>query len=209
MRLRKKHWAIPEMRERPFVLFETEDLKGNWKREFGNNNDIHVEIGCGKGDFVVEIARRNPETNYVGIEVETNALVYATRKIEEAELKNVRIIPMDAKDIDEVFEEGEASKIYINFCNPWPKNRHHKRRLTYPSFLKRYKKILRKDSLLVLKTDDQDFFTDSLKYAKDEDLEILEKTRDLPRDYLGNIVTEYESKWRSIDKPICMAVFKF
>lgn len=209
MRLRKKHWAIPEMKENPLVFFEAKEYKGKWNEEFSNQNPIHIEIGAGKGQFIKELAIRNKDINYVIIEQDTNAFVYACRKIKEEELNNVRALPIDAMQISEYFEEDEIEKIYINFCNPWPKNRHHKRRLTHARFLAQYKKILKQGSLIELKTDDRPFYEDSLEYFKENGFEEIICEFDMQlEDYPNNIVTEYEAKWRSRNIPICYGVFK-
>lgn len=210
MRLRKKHWAIPEMMENKYVIFNGKEYKGKWKEEFGNDNPIHIEIGSGRGSFMHELSKRNPDINYIMIEVESNAFVYATRKFVDEDITNVRALPINAETISEYFTEGEVSRIYINFCNPWPKNRHHKRRLTHPRFISEYKKILCKNSELHLKTDDLDFFNDTLEYVEEMGLEILEHTFDLKQEeYPDNIITEYETKWRSRNIPIKYGKFKF
>ncbi|CDZ74487.1 tRNA (guanine-N(7)-)-methyltransferase [Peptoniphilus sp. ING2-D1G] len=210
MRLRKKHFAIPEMKENPYVYFDGYKYKSRWQEVFGNEKEIHMEIGSGKGQFITEIAMRNKNTNYIGIDMETNALVYASRKIEEAEVDNVRLLPLRAEKLQDYFDEEEISKIYINFCNPWPKNRQHKRRLTHPKFLEMYKKFLKPDSILELKTDDLNFFKDTLEYADICELETLVREFDMKlEDYPHNIITEYENKWRSRGIPIKYAVFKF
>lgn len=209
MRLRKKHFAIPEMRENPYVYFETDGIKDKWQEIFGNDNEIRVELGAGKGDFLVEMAKRNPDVNFVAFDKETNAFIYAARKIKENELKNVRAVSQDIEKIDEVFNEDSVSTIYINFCNPWPKPRHEKRRLTYPLFLKKYKKFLKVGGKVYLKVDDLDLFDASLNYFLENGFEILFKTYDMKlEDFPENIVTEYERKWRSINKPILYAEFK-
>ena len=209
MRLRKKHWAIPEMQENPYVYFEAKDYKGKWSEVFGNDNDIYIEIGAGKGAFIQELARRNKDINYVIIEKESNAFVYATRKVQEDELENVRALPIDAETLLDYFDEDEISGIYINFCNPWPKPRHHKRRLTYPKFLAIYEKILKNGSRIEMKTDDQDLFEATLEYMDESKFNIVKADRDMKlENYPENIVTEYESKWRSQNIPICYGVFQ-
>ncbi|EFI41380.1 tRNA (guanosine(46)-N7)-methyltransferase TrmB [Peptoniphilus sp. oral taxon 386] len=209
MRLRKKHWAIPEMKENPYVYFDAAEYKGKWKEVFENSNKIHIEIGAGKGAFIQELARRNKNINYVIIEQESNAFVYATRKIIEEKLENVRALPINAEKINEYFDKEEIDRIYINFCNPWPKLRHQKRRLTHPRFLVQYREILKKDAEVHFKTDDLDLFNDSLKYFEDNKFKIMECTRNMKlEDYPENIVTEYENKWRSKNIPICYGVFR-
>lgn len=118
MRLRKKWWAVPEMKENEQVIFDAQNLKGKWNEEFKNNNPINLELGCGKGKFISEIAERNKDINYCILDLDTNAIVYATRKIRDLELLNVRAIPTNIEKIDEFFNEKSISRIYINFCNP-------------------------------------------------------------------------------------------
>lgn len=209
MRLRKKHFAIPEMRENPYVIFDPVHLKGKWSEEFKNDNDIYLELGAGKGQFIKELAKRTPKTNYIIIDRESNAFVYATRKIKEEELSNVRCIPYDVDNIAEIVGEGEIKGIYINFCNPWPKERHKKRRLTHPRLLKIYKKLLQPGGKIYFKTDDRDLFEDSLKYFEDEGFEIIKSDFNMKlSEYPDNIVTEYEHKFRTLNMPIHYGEFK-
>lgn len=199
MRLRKKWWAVPEMKENPLVIFDAENYKEKWNEEFKNNNEIYLELGCGKGKFISEIALKNKDKNFCILDLDTNAIVYATRKIRDLELLNVRAIPINIEKIDEIFNENTISKIFINFCNPWPKKRHHKRRLTHPNFLKKYIKILKENSKIYFKTDDDDLFRDSIEYLEENGFEIILKTYDLSNfDYNENIKTEYEEKFTSL-----------
>ncbi|WP_455256797.1 tRNA (guanosine(46)-N7)-methyltransferase TrmB [Peptoniphilus asaccharolyticus] len=210
MRLRKKHWAIPEMEQNPYIFFEPEEYKGKWKNVFGNENSIALEIGSGKGSFIMQMSKREPNTNFIGIEMETNAFVYAARKLADEECFNARGISINAEKVEEIFDKDEVERIYINFCNPWPKKRHHKRRLTHTRFLEKYKNILKKGSEIILKTDDRPFFEDSIEYFKEAGFELLVCTFDMKlEDYPENIVTEYESKWRSRNIPICHLVAKY
>ncbi|MDO5715186.1 MAG: tRNA (guanosine(46)-N7)-methyltransferase TrmB [Tissierellia bacterium] len=210
MRLRKKHWAIPEMKENSYVFFDGQRYKGKWDEVFQNGNPIILEIGAGKGKFTTELAKEHPELNFIMVEFEPNAFVYATRKILEKELNNVRALPIHAENLLEYFEKDEISKIYINFCNPWPKNRHKKRRLTYPDYLKRYEQILKPEGLLELRTDDRPFFEDSLDYFEKSSWEKIKSSFDTRvEDYGDPIITEYETKWRAMNLPICYGVFKY
>ena len=133
------------------------DLKGKWNTEFNNNNDIEIEIGMGKGDFLIHKALDNPNINYIGIEKYDSILVYVKRKLDDIKLDNLRIINIDAVNLCDVFS-NEVSKIYLNFSDPWPKKRHTKRRLTYKKFLDIYSKIFKNDFVIELKTDNDDFF---------------------------------------------------
>lgn len=194
MRLRFKPNAIPEMKENDKIYFYPKDMRGKWSTVFDNDNPIYLEIGAGKGDFIIEMAKRNPHINFIALEMNTNAFVLTSRKIEEEELKNVIGLVDYAEDLEEAFGNGEIDHIYINFSTPWPKTKHHKRRLSHPRFLEIYKKIMVDGGVIEQKTDDRPFFDDSLKYFKDFGMEILEYNYDLKEE--DSIVTEYERKWR-------------
>ncbi|KGM99844.1 tRNA (guanosine(46)-N7)-methyltransferase TrmB [Clostridium botulinum] len=200
MRLRKKWWARPELDESPFFksLDEARELKGNWKNEFKNDNEIYLELGCGRGGFAVQLARKFSDKNLISIDLKDEVLVYTLRNIVSAELTNVRVIAMNIGMISEIFDENEISRIYINFCNPWPKDRHNKRRLTHTRFLTEYKKFIKPGTEVHFKTDDLDLFNDSLVYFEESGFDILYKTYDLHNsDYASeNLMTEYESKFK-------------
>lgn len=207
MRLRYKPNAIPEMKENDRIFFYPRDMKGKWQEVFYNDNPIHLEIGAGKGDFIIEKAKSHPDINFIALEMNTNAFVIASRKIKEEELKNVIGLIDYGEELTEAFGEDEIDHIYINFSTPWPKTKHHKRRLSHPRFLERYQKIIKNEGIIEQKTDDLDFFKDSLKYYEDFGLEILESNYNLPEE--KSIVTEYERKWRERKKPIYYAKAKF
>lgn len=207
MRLRFKPNAIPEMKENDRIFFYPRDMKGKWHEVFGNDHPIYLEIGAGKGDFIIEKAKQNPEINFIALEMNTNAFVIASRKIVEEELTNVIGLVDYAEELTDTFNEGEIDHIYINFSTPWPKTKHHKRRLSHERFLERYKKIIKNQGIIEQKTDDLPFFEDSLKYYEDFGLEILEAEYALPEE--KSIVTEYEKKWRERNKPIYYAKAKF
>ncbi|MCD3217783.1 tRNA (guanosine(46)-N7)-methyltransferase TrmB [Clostridium botulinum C] len=200
MRLRKKWWARPELEESAFFksLDEARELKGNWKNEFKNENEIYLELGCGRGGFAVQLAEKFNDKNLISIDLKDEVLVYTLRNIEKAELTNVRIIAMNIGMISEIFDENEISRIYINFCNPWPKDRHNKRRLTHTRFLTEYKKFIKPGTEIHFKTDDLNLFNDSLLYFEESGFDILYKTYDLHNsDYAKeNLMTEYESKFK-------------
>lgn len=207
MRLRYKPNAIPEMKENDRIFFYPRDMKEKWQEVFDNDNPIHLEIGAGKGDFIIEKAKSHPDINFIALEMNTNAFVIASRKIKEEELKNVIGLIDYGEELTEAFGEDEIDYIYINFSTPWPKTKHHKRRLSHPRFLERYQKIIKNEGIIEQKTDDLDFFKDSLKYYEDFGLEILQSNYDLPEE--ESIVTEYERKWRERKKPIYYAKAKF
>ncbi|URZ17301.1 tRNA (guanosine(46)-N7)-methyltransferase TrmB [Clostridium felsineum] len=196
MRLRKKWWARPYMEENPLCIVEPREYKGRWKEAFNNNNEIYLELGCGRGDFVTNIAQKNPEKNYVAIDLKDEVIAIALKKITESEVENIRISPLQIAFINEVFDKDEIGRIYINFCNPWPKDRHKKRRLTHTRFLTKYKGFLKPNSQIWFKTDDDELFVESLDYFKECGFEIEFMTYDLHKSgFDKNIVTEYESKF--------------
>ncbi|MBW9157052.1 tRNA (guanosine(46)-N7)-methyltransferase TrmB [Clostridium tagluense] len=205
MRLRKKYWARPELESSHIVVTDHYVYKGKWNDEFKNTNEIHLELGCGKGGFISERSKQNPNINFVGIDLKDEVLVFALRKVIEvrevkgAEDLNVRLMPLNIMLIDDVFEKDEISRIYINFCNPWPKERHNKRRLTHTKCLTNYKKFLKTGSEVWFKTDDTELFEDSVEYFKECGFEILFSTYDLHNsDFKENVVTEYEAKFASL-----------
>lgn len=207
MRLRHKPHAIPKMQESDYIIFEAKDHKGKWQEIFKNENEIELEIGAGKGDFIVNKAERNPDVNYLALEMNTNAFVSACEKIEEEELTNVFGIVGKAEELLDMFEDNEISKIYLNFSTPWPKKRHNKRRLSHENFLKLYEKICKPEAELELKTDNEEFFDASLLYMEDFDMKILEVDRNLSEE--NSIVTEYERKFRNKNMPIFYLKAKF
>ena len=207
MRLRYKPNAIPEMRENNKIYFDASVNKGKWKEIFETDNPIHLEIGAGKGDFVTQMANLHKDINYIALEMNTNAFVVASRKMLDEDMKNVRGIIGNAENLEEFFDKGEIDKIYLNFSTPWPKKRHHKRRLSHKRFLDRYKKIISDGADLELKTDNEDFFDASCLYFEDFGMEIEEVDRDL--DINKSVVTEYEAKFRKRDMPIYFVSAKF
>lgn len=201
MRLRKKWWARPELEESKFFISRPAELKGKWREEFGNDNPIHLELGCGKGSFLKQKCDLNPDINYIAVDLKEEVLVFALRKIKEAEnnVSNARIVFLNINYIADLFDKDEIDKIYINFCNPWPKDRHNKRRLTHPRFLTEYKKFLKKGSQVWFKTDDKTLFEASLDYFKNNGFNLDFETYDLHKsDFKENIMTEYETKFTSL-----------
>ena len=179
------------------VINNPKDYVGKWKAMFGNNNKIYIEIGMGKGSFLIENARRNPNINYLGIEKYPSVLLNAIKTIEEEKLNNIRIICMDANDIDKVFHK-EISKLFLNFSDPWPKKRHAKRRLTSSVFLKKYNSIFKGVKVIEQKTDNDNLFKYSTKeYIKNGYLIIKYR-----RNYFAKIRTEYENKFINKGKNI-------
>ena len=174
------------------------------------SRELHVEIGTGKGDFIAQIAEKNPQINLVGLEVEETCVLAAARKVREKNLSNVRLIVFDAENIAEIFPARAVERLYINFCDPWPKKRHAKRRLTHARFLEQYKKILKRGGEIFFKTDNRPLFDFSLEQFASAGLKIFDVTNDLHADEPPeNIRTEYENKFSAADVPINFCVVKF
>ena len=182
--------------ESEFVVHEPETMKGKWREAFGNDHPVYVEIGMGKGRFLMDMARLYPEINFIGIEKYSSVLLRAVQKLEEEELPNVRLIRMDAEDLENVFAQGELDRIYLNFSDPWPPNRQRKRRLTWRAYLEVYDEILRQQGDLCFKTDNQRFFEWSLQEICQFGWLIQNISLDLHNsDFEGNVMTEYEEKF--------------
>lgn len=196
MRLRKKKWARPELESSNLFICDAKTLKGKWHEEFDNDNEIYLELGCGMGAFVAAASQKYSDKNFVAVDLKDEVLVYALRKVKQVESKNVRLTAMNIMGIGDVFEKGEVSRIYINFCNPWPKLRHKKRRLTHSKFLAFYKSFLVEGNQIWFKTDDDELFEESVEYFEKCGFKIKYITRDLHKSgFPNNIVTEYESKF--------------
>ena len=178
-----------------YTIENPTNYKGSWNIAFNNNNPIYLEIGMGKGKFILENARNNPNINYIGIEKNGSVLSYAIRKIEEYKLSNLKLICFDANRIDELFDK-DIDLLYLNFSDPWPKNRHEKRRLTSNSFLEKYDKIFKSDNVIEMKTDNQGLFEYSIISFVNNGYKIEDISLDLTNkiDFI-NIRTEYEEKY--------------
>ncbi|MBO4685591.1 MAG: tRNA (guanosine(46)-N7)-methyltransferase TrmB [Lachnospiraceae bacterium] len=208
MRLRNIPGAREEMLVNPFIVQDPERLRGCWRAEFGNNNPLRIEIGMGKGQFLLTLAQQNPDINFVGIEKYSSVLIRALARQEELKLQNLRLIRYDAETIDELFADGEVDRIYLNFSDPWPKDRHAKRRLTSDRFLARYARILAPEGRVEFKTDNVDLFDFSLESAESSGWTLSEVTRDLHNSPAaeGNVMTEYEERFSALGNPICRLV---
>ena len=205
MRLRNIKGADEAVANSPFCIMNATEQKGSWKDLFSNTNPIHIEIGMGKGQFIMELAKRNPDINYIGIERYTSVLLRALQKMELEPLDNLKFLCIDAQILPDVFAPGEVDRIYLNFSDPWPKDRHAKRRLTSRNFLERYDMILKSDGWMEFKTDNQGLFDFSLEEIPQAGWKLNACTRDLHHDSSmneGNIMTEYEQKFSSMGNPI-------
>lgn len=211
MRLRNITGSREVIADSKFTVKEPESKKGRWNEVFGNDHPIRIEIGMGKGKFIHALAKLNPDINYVGIEKYSSVLLRAVQKMEEEELPNLKFIRMDAEDIEEVFGEGEVDRIYLNFSDPWPKDRHAKRRLPSRQFLTRYDKILKKDGVIEFKTDNRPLFDFAIEELPEAGWTADVVTYDLHADALlmeGNIMTEYEEKFSELGNPICKYIIR-
>ena len=206
MRLRNIPGARETIAESRWIVQDPASLKGKWRERFGNGGPLHLEIGTGKGRFINQLAQENPGINYVGIEKYSSVLIRALDKLDESGIENLLFIRGDAELICEYFDEGEVDRIYLNFSDPWPKDRHAKRRLPSKEFLRRFAQILSKDGTIEFKTDNRDLFDFAVGEVEQGGFKILEITYDLHNDPLmreGNIMTEYEQRFSAKGNPIC------
>lgn len=202
MRIRYKKWARPELEASPIYVDEPEKNKGKWKEQFKNaNQPMHVELGCGKGQFMAKLAVENQNINYIAIDLVDAMLGLAKRNIEQAykdekkEPKNILITRFDIERINLILDkQDEIERIYINFCNPWPRGKHRKKRLTHTRQLEKYKQFLKENGEVFFKTDDNELFEASLCYFEESGFEVLKKTYDLHSEpiFNQNIETEHE-----------------
>lgn len=197
MRLKKVKGAKERIMESTYYVDTPESFKGNWKDVFKNDNPIHIEIGMGKGHFILGMAKQNKDVNYIGIEMYDSVLVRAVEllKQEEENLPNLKLLLLDARNIEEVFDK-EIERIYLNFSDPWPKAKHAKRRLTSEIFLEKYDKIFKNDKSIIMKTDNDNLFDFSLEMLTQHGYNLVEVTRDLHSlNDESNVLTEYERKF--------------
>lgn len=207
MRLRNIPGSKEVISQSAYVIQNPEQYKGRWKEVFDNEYPVQIEVGMGKGRFIMDMAELHPDRNYIGIEMYDSVLLRAVQKREQLDkkLKNLYFIRMDARNLPEVFEKGEVDRIYLNFSDPWPKDRHAKRRLTSRRFLERYEKILTEGGQVEFKTDNRDLFEFSLEEAGEAGWKLEASTFDLHHEDTmmeGNVMTEYEEKFSSLGNPI-------
>ncbi len=203
MRLRNVKGALDIIEASPYIIKNPKDYKGKFKTLFDNKNPLHLEIGIGKGNFIINMAKKYPHINFIGIEMFDSIMVRTVQKLEEEEIPNLKLIKMDATNIEDVFNE-EIDVLYLNFSDPWPKTRHEHRRLTSERFLKRYDSIFKNNKIIIQKTDNRKLFEYSLKSFTDYNYKIEELSLDLHKDNYDNVLTEYEEKFSSMGYPIYM-----
>lgn len=186
MRIRKKKWAEPELSVCPFFVPNPEEYRGRWKDFFNNDKPVMLEVGCGKGSFVGKMALEHPEINFIAVDIKLDMLGVGRRNIvsmfEEAgrKIDNIALVRFNVEQLDKIIApEDEIGRIYINFCNPWPRPKHNKRRLTYPNKLRMYRELLTGGSEIHFKTDDDALFEDSLEYFRNENFKLKALTYDL------------------------------
>jgi len=232
MRLRKKPWVSEALTEYSDIVLRKDllcaktleegatlvdelqkmgnHMKGHWHEIFGNDAPLHVELGTGKGQFISEMALKHPEINFVGIEAQQDVLYYVAQKVREKGLTNVRLLVFDVNHLLEIFAPGEINRLYINFCDPWPKVRHARRRLTHANFLAKYEIALAKDGDIFFKTDNRILFDFSLEEFTACKLRVDQVTFDLHNsDFVGNIMTEYETKFSGMGTKINRCEIRF
>ena len=215
MRLRRKPWVDEAIHEFEGFVFSKEmevgeSQKGKWAEIFGRQAPLHVELGTGKGDFISQLAELHPEVNYIGIEAQQDVLYAAAKKVAAKGLANVRLLVFDINHIEDIFALGEVARFYINFCDPWPKKRHAKRRLTYRSFLEKYRGLLAEGGELHFKTDNRPLFDFSLLEFEEAGLEVSDVSYDLHAENRpDNIMTEYERKFSGFGEKINRCEVRF
>ena len=197
MRLKNVKGASETIKKSNYIILNPNDYKGKWDKVFNNVNPIHIEIGMGKGDFIIGMAKKHPNINFIGIEMYDSVIVKAIKKLEDEKIKNLKLIRMDARLIEEIFNK-EIDLIYLNFSDPWPKNRCAKRRLTHERFLNRYENIFKNKKTIFMKTDNIDLFAFSIESLSEFGYILKNISLDLHNsDFEDNIMTEYEKKFSS------------
>jgi len=206
MRIRRKKWAATELENCKFYINDPNIFYNTWNKKFNNSNPIHIELGCGKGQFISKLASNNIDTNYIAVDMIEAMLGLSKRNIEKEynekniDFSNIFLIRSNVEYISKVFgNEDKIDRIYINFCNPWPRGKHNKRRLTHPRQLEQYKLFMNKEASIYFKTDDDALFEDSISYFKNSNFEIIKLTYDLASEdiFEGNIKTEHEMMFES------------
>lgn len=215
MRLRRKPWVDKAIHDFDDFVFPkdapaSEEQQGRWAEVFGREAPLYVELGTGKGDFISQMAECEPGVNFIGIEAQQDVLYAAAKKVAAMELRNVRLLVFDIHEIERIFAPGEVDRFFLNFCDPWPKKRHYKRRLTYRGFLEKYRHLLKKGGELHFKTDNRPLFDFSLKEFEAAELAVRDVSYDLHAEGRpDNIMTEYERKFSGYGEKInrCEVIF--
>ncbi|MDO5131765.1 MAG: tRNA (guanosine(46)-N7)-methyltransferase TrmB [Eubacteriales bacterium] len=211
MRLRNIPGSRDVIANSPWVIQKPETLRGSWKSVFQNENPLHLEIGTGKGRFIMQMAQEHPEINYIGIEKYSSVLLRCLEKQEELQLRNLIFVRGDAELINTWFADGEIDRIYLNFSDPWPKERHARRRLPSADYLRRYDRILAQDGEIEFKTDNRGLFDFAVEETAQSSFAITQITYDLHNDPVmneGNIMTEYEEKFSKKGNRICKYILR-
>lgn len=206
MRLRNITGSEEVIAKSPYVIQDPKAQKGKWSEVFSNDHPVYIEVGMGKGQFIMGMAKKYPEINFIGIERYSSVLLRALQKMEQEPLPNVVFLCVDAKELTEIFEKEEVKKLYLNFSDPWPKDRHAKRRLPSHQFLETFDQILAKDGKIEFKTDNRALFDFAVEEIEVAGWKAEVITYDLHHDPVlseGNIMTEYEEKFSSQGNPIC------
>lgn len=210
MRIRRKKWARPELEVCPYYIEHAEEYKGSWNKVFTNENPLYAELGCGKGGFAGQAALKYPDVNWLAMDIKSDMLGVARRTVQKAfdeagkEVTNLKLVSQNIEKILSSFDENDCiDRLYINFCNPWPKDKHNKRRLTHTRQLNQYRVFLKNGGEIHFKTDDDELFEESLDYFKEANFEITYITRDLhASNYPDNLVTEHEKMFSDEGKKI-------
>lgn len=204
MRMRKKKNCAERIARCSHIhITNPQEHKGEWSQVFGNDNPIHIEIGCGKGSFVTGMAKMHPNVNFIAIEKVEDVIVMAMEKAVAEGVENVRFMDLDAENIEDFFKKGEIKRIYLNFSDPWKKSKQAKRRLTHKNFLDRYKNVLNNGDYIWFKTDNRKLFEFSLNSFAAENFKMQNITLDLHNSgFEGNVITEYEQKFIDLGQPI-------
>ena len=203
MRLKNIKGAKEKINESPYIIKHPEEYKGKFKTIFENSNPIHLEIGTGKGDFIINMAKKHPDINFIGIEKFDSVILRAIQKLENINISNLKLIRFDATEIESIFDK-EIDTVYLNFSDPWPKNRHEDRRLTSKRFLERYDKIFKSKPHIIQKTDNRHLFEFSIISFVNYGYQIMNISLNLHEDNYDNVETEYEKRFVSLGMPIYM-----
>ncbi|MFZ2353714.1 tRNA (guanosine(46)-N7)-methyltransferase TrmB [Paucilactobacillus nenjiangensis] len=214
MRVRNKPWALPMIEKNPqLITADATNFGGHWDEKFAKKQPIHIEVGMGKGQFIIGMAKAHPDINYIGIDVQVSVAAVALRAAleEEQQLTNLFLVAGDGEDLTEYFNDGEIDQLYLNFSDPWPKTRHEKRRLTYKTFLDTYKRILRPEGRIEFKTDNRGLFEFSLTSLNNYGMIFEGVWLDLhdSDENEGNVETEYEQKFSAKGQPIYKLAARF